>query len=952
MTTLLSAQESEPADSLVRLLSAQRAKLIEKNGRNFREVTGDVRFLHNNTYLHCDTALWNVDSEFIDAIGNVKIIQENTILTGDKLHYIVKRDLAQFRGSLVELLDKDGNCLRTKYLDYNTRDSVATFWNGGSMRDEDGNIIESQRGVYEAKLSKFSFNRRVQMFSDTLFFVTDSLRYYSDRNFAEFTTNTRGWRNDNYLEAEAGWYDRGVEKLFFEKDVYLRTPEYEIWCERLHYDRNNAISLLEERVRILDTAHQAVIATNRLLYEDMRKYAELTDQPAIIYYGEDEKGVRDTVFFAADTLIIQNLRMYEVDSAVVEVAKRRRDQSRLDPVGAAIRQRQQAQSQPASQGNRPGSGQGAAPANRPAGNQQAGQTPPNANRQSGQTNRPTPPVPNRQSQGQTAPPVQTQTAGSNDFPRTKSPSGPCTADFSAVIDFGFEQDTTAVPPQRPPRPNRPPMDSLRNRPALPPADSMPKAGNRPPMDSLMKSRQRPDGLTNRTAATDSLQKTTSVVDSLQMTPPTDSLQAKAPADSTVVVPEPPKDTTQVVFMKAYHRVRMYRSEMQLICDSLEYTGIDSIARLYKDPVLWNEISNQLTSDSMQLVIEDGVLTKGILNSNAYLVAEQDTLFYNQIKGAEMIGYFQDSELYRFDALGGASALFFLAEDSSITTMNQKESTMLSSLLKDNTIERSTYFEKVKNDFFPIVELTPEQKFLRDFHWRPEDRPQDRFSVTDATVPESERERAVHRFFPRFMTTENYFPGYIPGILREIEVRDSLSRLPRVPVLSFDVDTLATLLEEIPLIENESIAVLEAFKKEKQEKERARKAEAKQGKSKGKSGPDPAKVKKEEPVVSDKPVRRTPPTLQKYPLRNRRDTTLYEKLAEKYALLATAMDTVYILQDSLYRSADTMDRDDVRYAKRVIRYYERQERKLKRSIRRNERKLLKRLDLYTKPEEND
>ena len=69
-----------------------------------------------------------------------------------------------------------------------------------------------------------------------------------------------------------------------------------------------------------------------------------------------------------------------------------------------------------------------------------------------------------------------------------------------------------------------------------------------------------------------------------------------------------------------------------------------------------------------------------------------------------------------------------------------------------------------------------------------------------------------------MTTENYFPGYIPGILREIEVRDSLSRLPRVPVLSFDVDTLATLLEEIPLIENESIAVLEAFKKEKQEKE--------------------------------------------------------------------------------------------------------------------------------------
>lgn len=114
-------------DSLVRLLSAQSMELIEKNGLNYRKVTGPARFLHNDTYLICDTALWNVSSNEIYAIKNVKILQDQTVLTGDKLTYYVDRDLAEFRGSLVQLEDKDRNVLRTEYLDYNTRDSVAVF---------------------------------------------------------------------------------------------------------------------------------------------------------------------------------------------------------------------------------------------------------------------------------------------------------------------------------------------------------------------------------------------------------------------------------------------------------------------------------------------------------------------------------------------------------------------------------------------------------------------------------------------------------------------------------------------------------------------------------------------------------------------------------------------------------------------------------------------------------
>ena len=170
-------QNKEQEDSLVVLMSSKSAQLVDIEGASYRKVVGPARFLHNNTYLLCDTALWNVDSRLIDAWGNVSILQEETVLTRDKLTYYIDEDLAQFRGSLVQLQDKDHNVLRTRYLDYNTKDSVAVFRNGGSMRDKDGQIIESLNGTYDSKIKLFTFEDDVNMFTDSIFVKSNRLLY-------------------------------------------------------------------------------------------------------------------------------------------------------------------------------------------------------------------------------------------------------------------------------------------------------------------------------------------------------------------------------------------------------------------------------------------------------------------------------------------------------------------------------------------------------------------------------------------------------------------------------------------------------------------------------------------------------------------------------------------------------------------------------------------------------
>ena len=48
------------AQEKVQLISAESAQIIQKDDQEFRKVVGPAKFLHNNTYLLCDTALWNV----------------------------------------------------------------------------------------------------------------------------------------------------------------------------------------------------------------------------------------------------------------------------------------------------------------------------------------------------------------------------------------------------------------------------------------------------------------------------------------------------------------------------------------------------------------------------------------------------------------------------------------------------------------------------------------------------------------------------------------------------------------------------------------------------------------------------------------------------------------------------------------------------------------------------
>jgi hypothetical protein len=236
----------------------------------------------------------------------------------------------------------------------------------------------------------------------------------------------------------------------------------------------------------------------------------------------------------------------------------------------------------------------------------------------------------------------------------------------------------------------------------------------------------------------------------------------------------PLDTTGIGFLEALHNVRIYKKDMQVVCDSLVYSDLDSLARLFKSPMIWQEVRRQYAADSITVVIDEGAMKKASLMSNAFITIQEDTDLFDQIRATEMLAFFDEKGgLTRFDALGGASALFFIEENDTYATVNKTDSKMLSATFKDGDIERIYYYESPKNDGYPVVQLANDEKLLKGFNWQPEKRPADRNAVTPLSLRASERKGYSARPKATFRQTDIYFPGYMSDVYRQIEVRDSL-----------------------------------------------------------------------------------------------------------------------------------------------------------------------------------
>lgn len=193
-------------------------------------------------------------------------------------------------------------------------------------------------------------------------------------------------------------------------------------------------------------------------------------------------------------------------------------------------------------------------------------------------------------------------------------------------------------------------------------------------------------------------------------------------------PPPPKDTTEKRFLIAYHHVKIYSDSLQGVADSVYYSGVDSIFRLYKDPVLWAN-GNQLVGDTIFLFTKNQKADKLLLDQNALIVNEAGPGMYNQIKGNTVLGYFGEEKLDSMYVNGNAENIYYVQDDdSAYISINRLLSATTHVYFLNGELDRIVFVKEPEATMYPFTQMPEDQKLLQGFRWEISRKPKSKYEL--------------------------------------------------------------------------------------------------------------------------------------------------------------------------------------------------------------------------------
>ena len=182
--------------------------------------------------------------------------------------------------------------------------------------------------------------------------------------------------------------------------------------------------------------------------------------------------------------------------------------------------------------------------------------------------------------------------------------------------------------------------------------------------------------------------------------------------------------TQYRLMLGYRNVRIFRKDFQAICDSLSSSSLDSVIRMYINPVLWQE-QNQVTSEVVNMQTSNQQVVRAEFTGKPMMISKIDTLHYNQIAGKTMTSHFRNNAIYRNDVDGNAQTIYYMQEEGSpeVQGLMYIESANMSFFIEEQMVTGITYRGSPTYTIYPMDKIPETQSlFLQDFAWHADKRP--------------------------------------------------------------------------------------------------------------------------------------------------------------------------------------------------------------------------------------
>ena len=168
--------------------------------------------------------------------------------------------------------------------------------------------------------------------------------------------------------------------------------------------------------------------------------------------------------------------------------------------------------------------------------------------------------------------------------------------------------------------------------------------------------------------------------------------------------------------------RIYRHDLQALCDSLVYSSRDSVFNLIRNPVMWSD-TTQFTGDTIKLFVKNDRINKMRIIKNSMILNSSDSIFYNQIKGKEVTGFFVENDINNFIVEGNAESVYYVTNDEGkYVSVNKTECSILKFYFNNNKISDVKGYTDVKQKMLPMKSTNHEAIKLDGFKWISDKRP--------------------------------------------------------------------------------------------------------------------------------------------------------------------------------------------------------------------------------------
>ena len=190
---------------------------------------------------------------------------------------------------------------------------------------------------------------------------------------------------------------------------------------------------------------------------------------------------------------------------------------------------------------------------------------------------------------------------------------------------------------------------------------------------------------------------------------------------TLMVTGPPDDR----IIRAFRNAKFFKTNMSGKCDSIHSTEKSGLIQLIRNPVVWNG-ENQMTGDSIHIIsnVKTEQLDSLKVIENAFIVSLDSIgrVGYNQAKGINLYGKFKENELRIIDLVQNTEVVYYMYNDAGeLIGINKTECSAIRIKMANNDVEDMTFIKAPDGTIFPDKDLAQEERILKGFIWRGDER---------------------------------------------------------------------------------------------------------------------------------------------------------------------------------------------------------------------------------------